>query len=117
MGTGFFVHHRVSTVKREEYVSDRVSYLVLRGRWCHIIVLNVLATDEEKSDDSKDSFYEELEQGFDHFSKYHIKIVLEDFNANVVRESIFKPTIGSEGLHQDSNDNCVRIVKSQHKKI
>ena len=26
-------------------------------------------------------------------------------------ENIFKPTIGNESLHQDSNDNGVRIVK------
>ena len=42
--------------KRVEFVSDRVSYIVLRGRWCNIIFLNVRATSEEKSDDSKDSF-------------------------------------------------------------
>ena len=51
--TGLFVHHRiVSAVKRAEFVSDRVSYIVLRGRWCNIIVLNVHAPSEEKSDDS-----------------------------------------------------------------
>jgi hypothetical protein len=33
---------------------------------------------EEKSDDSKDRFYEELEQVFEHFHKYHMKIVLGD---------------------------------------
>jgi hypothetical protein len=39
-----------------------------------------------------------------------MKILLEDFNAKVGRENIFKPTIGNESLHQDSNDNGVRIV-------
>ena len=65
---------------------------------------------EEKSDDSKVSFYEESEQAFYHFPKYHIKILLRDFNAKVGRENIFKPTIGNDSLHQDSNDNVVRIV-------
>ena len=65
LGTGFFVHQRIaSTVKRVEIVSDRVSYIVMRGRWCNIIVVNVHALSEEKSDESKDSFYEELEQVF-----------------------------------------------------
>jgi hypothetical protein len=27
-----------------------------------------------------------------------------------VRENIFNPTIGNESLHQDSNDNGVRLV-------
>ena len=27
-----------------------------------------------------------------------------------MRENIFKPTIGNEDLHQDSNENGVRIV-------
>jgi len=31
LGTGFFVHHRISAVKRVEFVSDRMSYVFLRG--------------------------------------------------------------------------------------
>jgi len=61
LGTVLFVHQRLeSAVKRVEFVSDRVSYIALRGRWCNIIVLNVHRPSEEKSDKSKDSFYEEL---------------------------------------------------------
>ena len=39
-----------------------------------------------------------------------MKILLGDFNAKVGRENIFKPTIANQSLHQDSNDNGVRIV-------
>jgi hypothetical protein len=31
----FFVNKRIiSAVKRVEFVSDRMSYIILRGRWC-----------------------------------------------------------------------------------
>ena len=49
------------------------------------------APSEEKSDDSKDGFYEELEQVFDHLPKYHMKILLGDFNVKMRGENIFKP--------------------------
>jgi exonuclease III len=111
LGTGFLVHKgTISAVKRVEFVSDRMSYIILRGRWCHIIVLNVHAPTEDKTDDVKDSFYEELERVFDKFPKYHLKILLGDFNAKVSKEDIFKPTIGNESLHEISNDNGVRLV-------
>jgi len=57
LGTGLILHHRiVSAVKRVEFVSDRMLYIVMRSHWFNIIVLNVTVPSEEKSDDSKDSF-------------------------------------------------------------
>ena len=59
MVTGYLVHQGiVSAVKRVQFVSDRMSYIVLRVSWCNIIVLSVHAPSEERSDDSKDRFYE-----------------------------------------------------------
>jgi hypothetical protein len=64
LGTGFFVHKRIiSAVKRVKFASRRMSCIVLRGRWCHI-VLNVRVPTEDRIDDVKDSFYEELERVF-----------------------------------------------------
>jgi hypothetical protein len=77
--------------------------------WCHVIVLNVHAPTEDKTDDVKDSFYEELERVFDKFPKYHIKILL-DFNAKVGREDIFKLATGNESSHEISNDNGIRLL-------
>jgi hypothetical protein len=65
---------------------------------------------EDKDDVIRDSFYEEVEQVFDQFPRYHMEILLGDFNAKVGREDIFKPIIGNESLHETSNDNRVQIV-------
>jgi endonuclease/exonuclease/phosphatase family metal-dependent hydrolase len=57
-----------------------------------------------------DSFYEELKSVVDKFPKYHMKLLLGDFNAKVGKEDLFKPTIGNENLHEISNDSGVRVV-------
>ena len=89
----------------------------MRGCWCNIIVLNVHAPSEEKSDSSKHSFMRNYEQIFNHISKYQMKILLGDFNAKLGGGKDFlKSTIGNESLHQDSNDNGVRIVNLPNKK-
>jgi hypothetical protein len=79
-----------------------MSYIILRGRWCHIIVLIVHAPTEDKTNDVKDSFYEELERVFDKFPKYYTEILLGEFKAKV--------GIGNECLHEISNDNGIRLV-------
>jgi hypothetical protein len=96
------VHKRIiSALQRVEFVNDRMPYIIVRGHWCHIIVLDVHSATEDKTDYVKDSFYEEMERVFDKFSKYHMKILL-DFNAKVDREEIFRPSIGNESLREIS---------------
>jgi hypothetical protein len=50
----------ISAVIMVNFVSDRMSYIILNGRWCDISVLNVNAPTVDKDDDLKDSLYEEL---------------------------------------------------------
>jgi hypothetical protein len=114
LGAGFFVHNRIiSAVIRVEFVSDRMSYIILKGRRCDIIVLNVHAPTEDKDDDIMDSFYEVLEQIFNQFPRYHMKILLYLY-AKVGREHIFKHVIGNESLHEVSKNNGVRVVNVFH---
>jgi hypothetical protein len=49
---------------------------------------------DDKIDNVKDSFYEELEHIFNKFPKYHMKMLLGDFNVEVGREDIFKQQLG-----------------------
>jgi exonuclease III len=111
LASGICLHKGIiSAVESVEFISDRMLYIILRGCWYDIFVLNVHAPMEDESDDTKDSFLEELEHVFVHFPKYHMKVLLGDLNAKVVREDIFKPTIGNESLHEISNYNGVRAV-------
>jgi hypothetical protein len=64
LGTHFFFVHEIiiSAVKRVEFVSDRMSYIILGGHWCDNIVQNVHTPTEDKIGDMRNSFYEELER-------------------------------------------------------
>jgi hypothetical protein len=102
------VHKRIiSADKRAEFVSDRMSYIILRGCWCYIIVLNVHAPTEDKTD-VQYSFYEELGRVFDNSLNTIWKLL--DFNAIVGRADIFKLTIGNEILHKINNYTGVRLA-------
>jgi hypothetical protein len=73
------VHKRIiSALQRVRFVSDRMSYIILRGYLFHIVLLNVHAPTEDKIDDVRNSLYGELERLFNTFPKYHVKILLGD---------------------------------------
>jgi hypothetical protein len=111
LDTGFAVHKRIiSAVKRAEFVSDRMSYIILGGRWCDIIVLNVHAPKKHKIDVVKASFYEELEHVFNKLPMFYMTVLLGYFNAKVGRENIFKPTTGNKSFREISNDNRIKVV-------
>jgi hypothetical protein len=75
----------MSAVKRIEFVSDNMSYIMFRGHWLHAIVLKGHAPTENEIDDVKDSFYEELENVFHEFPEYRIRMLLGDSNAKLGR--------------------------------
>jgi hydroxypyruvate isomerase len=80
---------QTNRLSHEVGISDKTSYITLRGCWCHITVLNVHAPTEDKTDDVKGSFYEELECVSNKLLKYHMKFLLEYFSAKVGRVCIF----------------------------
>jgi hypothetical protein len=54
----------VSAMRRMEFVSGRMSYIILRSRWRSIIAFNVHVPSEDRSTHVKDSFYEKLGRVF-----------------------------------------------------
>ena len=59
---------------------------------------------------TKERFYEELQQRLCSFQKYHLQIVLGNFDTKIRIESVFKPTIGSDNLYENNNDNMKIII-------
>ena len=51
-----FYNARCKETKIIELVRDMIPFIVLRGRWCNIIDLNVHEPSEEISDDSRTVF-------------------------------------------------------------
>jgi hypothetical protein len=114
IGTGFVLHKGIlSAVTRVEFISDRISNVILKGLWWNIIVLNVHAATEDKNDDMKGSFHEEgIERVLmGHFPKYHMGILLGNFNGKLEGEHNFKSTIGNKNLHKSNKGNGVKVVK------
>jgi hypothetical protein len=74
-------------------LSDRF-HIVMRGRLFNIIVLNSHSSTKDKSDDSMDNIYEQLELVHDHFPEYHTKLMLGEFKAQLGRHSISNRQLG-----------------------
>lgn len=110
-GTGFLVDKRaLPGIIRFQPVSDRISVLRVKSRFFNITVVNVYAPTNLADDETKDSFYEDLENVFDEIPCYDAKIFLGDFNAKVGKEEAFIPTIGRYSKHEVSNDNGIRLI-------
>jgi len=70
---------------------------MMRGcRW--ELALIVRAATVNSNDDSKNNFYEELEQVFDHFPTYNMQILLGCCKEKFGREDRFKPTTGIDHI-------------------
>jgi hypothetical protein len=99
VGTGVFVHKRIiSAVERVEFVSD-MSNIILRGRWCHIMVLNAHAKIKDKIDDMKDSFYEKLEHVYVHnyeLAKYNKVSQTQSKTFNISNSNSNTPSAAAE---------------------
>ena len=59
----------------------------------------------------KEEFYSLLDQNVNQIARSDIKIILVDFNAKVGKESIYKPIIGNESLHNETNNNGIKMIQ------
>ncbi|KAI5731590.1 hypothetical protein M8J77_012944 [Diaphorina citri] len=111
-GTGFYVHgSMIEAVKDFKSINNRISYLTISGQWFDVTLVCGHAPCEDADDNTKDEFYSQLEMTYNMIPANNIKILLGDYNAKVGREQLYRPTIGKESLHENSNNNGTKFVE------
>ena len=83
----------------------------LKAKWFSCTLINVHAPTNEKMEEVKEEFYNLLEQNINQITNSDIKIILGNINAKVGKEDIYKPTIGHESLHNETNNNGIKMIQ------
>lgn len=91
--------------------------LSLCSRNNNIIVLNVYAPPEDKSDGKWNRFQDEIQGVSNQFQTYHMNFFRTFECTSKEIEYIFKPIIGNEILHEISYGNGIRAGNLPHRVI
>ncbi|XP_062558075.1 uncharacterized protein LOC134222947 [Armigeres subalbatus] len=98
-------------VWKSGYLLPKLWHHQRAGNRLHIAgIINVHCPHEGRPDDEKEAFYAQLEQTYDGCPLRDVKIVIDDMNAQVGREEMYRPVVGPNSLHTVSNDNGQRCI-------
>jgi hypothetical protein len=110
-GTGFAIHKNlVLSVRELKSINPRISVLTIEALHFNISFVNGHAPTEERPQEEKDEFYDNLEHTLNEIPRNTIRIVLGDFNAKLGKEIIFRSTVGIHSLHDVTNENGFRLI-------
>jgi hypothetical protein len=112
LGVGFVVKKNFKGLVIDfNAISTRICTLRMKGKFFNYTIINVHAPTEVSTDREKESFYDLLQKTYDESPSYNAKIIIGDMNAQVGKEEIYRPTIGSHTLHENTNDNGYRLIQ------
>ena len=110
-GVGFVVGKRLRhLVSRFTPVNERLATIRIKAKFHYISLICAHAPTDEKDDETKESFYERLDEAYERCPRHDIKFVIGDLNAKVGKEGIFGPTVGKFSLHDETTDNGMRLI-------
>jgi hypothetical protein len=88
-----------------EPISDRICKLRVKGKFYNITLINIYAPTEDKEEDIKEQFYEELQRTQGKVPKHYVTIILGDMNAKLGKEKVLSQVVGRHTLHNITNAN------------
>jgi len=91
-------------------ISERLSSIRTKKTYIDLFIINIRFLIENSEEDVKEFFYDKLTRIYNNAPGNTIKIIIEDANAKIGKETYYVPTIGLESTHDLSNDNGVRLI-------
>ena len=92
-----------------EIYNERLYKLQIKGKFNNLSVISVHAPTEEKTDEEKEKFYEDLQIIHNKIPKHDIVIILGDLNAKIGKEDVYQNVADKHTLHKISNRNGVGL--------
>ena len=111
-GVGFYINKRVySAVEEFDGINSRIARLRIKAKWFNVTLIAVHAPTEVSDEERKDQWYGELQDVLNRVPGHDMLIILGDMNAQVGKElAAFRGAIGNHSLHNESNDNGIRMI-------
>jgi exonuclease III len=79
--------------------------LSIKEKFNNLSIISVHAPTEEKSDEEKENFYEDLQIVHNKIPKHDIVIILGDLNVKIGKKEVYQNVAGKHTLHETSNRN------------
>jgi exonuclease III len=111
LGTGFMMN---KTMKRSplhfEPQNNRICKIRLKGKFRNITIISVHAPTNDKDDQEKERFYENLEETCNRIPRHDLVIIMGDFNAKLGKKEHLQPVAGPHTIHDFSNENGDMLI-------
>jgi hypothetical protein len=104
--TGFLIQK-----KMQKYIilfmayNERLCKLRLKGKFNNISLISVYAPTEDKMEEIKEQFYEDLQKVVDSTPKSDIVIILGDLNTRLGKDNAYRGITGQCTLHKNTSGN------------
>jgi len=84
---------------------ERLCKLRIKGKYNNITLINAYTPTEDKTEETKEQFYDDPQSTVDKVPKSDLIITLGDVNAKLGKEPAYQKITGKRTLHEESNRN------------
>jgi exonuclease III len=105
-GTGFLLMKKIHKhIIIYELHNERLCKLRAKGKYNNITLINAYAPTEDKTEEVREQFYDDLQSMVDKVPKNDLTIIPGDVNSKLGKEPAYQKLTGKHTLHEETNRN------------